>query len=61
MTTSVRSAVVRHRHDRLISFCRSFIVLSTIRCSKSVQKSAFRTCQVATVIMSYHAAGSKSV
>jgi len=33
------------------SFCRSFIALSIIRCWKSAQKIAVRTCQVATVVM----------
>ena len=33
------------------SFCRSFIALSTIRCSKSAKKSAVHMCQVATVVI----------
>jgi len=33
------------------SFCHSFIALSMIRCSKSVQKSDVQMCQVATVVM----------
>ena len=33
------------------SFCYSFIALTTIRYSKSAQKSAVQVCQVATVVM----------
>ena len=32
-------------------FCRSFMAMPMIRCSKSAQKSAVKVCQVAVVVM----------
>jgi len=50
LTTTVRSAVFRPWHGPTIVL-PPFISLLIIRCSKSVQKSAVRVCQVATVVM----------